>query len=163
MNEKRLTSTEQSDILYWAAMISMLENGRMKNRITSMLPYGGRDYGLIRNRASQIFNGLMETIPVAQLKSLRKNFSALSFTVGIRRVDHKSEDDYGHWLSHRSIEALVDACRDRCLTCMLSDVERRKCPLRAALDELPISETERNEDSAGCGYEGMFAGGCRGE
>jgi hypothetical protein len=57
------------------------------------------------------------------------------------------------WVSWDAINGLIEAGREKCITCTLTPQEQRQCKLAKALDEMPA---EKDETAAGCGYYGRL-------
>lgn len=103
--------------------------------------------GIVR----KTYEGLLETMPVEQLQTMRRNLQLMVWEYHVRNImGRKDIRNDGLWMPLDKLDELVDAARDRCLSCMKKPDEARKCVLAKAFDLLPL----KNEDESlnGCRY-----------
>jgi hypothetical protein len=102
---------------------------------------------MMGKRITTIIEAVPATIPTEQLKTYLNNLKMVSYTIGVKRpgVMGRDEKNYGMWLPFEVLNALLAGCHDHCLMCPADKTERRKCPLRKALDTIP-NDTEERED-----------------
>jgi len=150
---RRITSTERSALLRYAAALSIWTEPGCEDFIKG-LPYGGRDLETVRRVTLRLWTNAMAVIDKDQLRQILMNVEAASVTVGITRMraaEHASK--YGQFITHAAATALTEAAAEKCSTCMLDRNGARRCELRAALDEMNIVDTAEN--SSVCKYR-MF-------
>ena len=147
---KRLSAAERDQYLHLQVALSALKDTsamaqRIKRipRARSMLACA---IGLIEGVSSRI----LDTVPLEQLLSLKRNMPHLRWDVRITSASSKDFSTDGVWVSFNGLDALCDAAREKCLMCMLDKQQRRKCPLAKALDELPIERAGDSRDD--CNY-----------
>ena len=153
MNTKRLTATERETLLRLNVCGEILHTAPVTLRERSgMVKYLRRDLALARALINKALDQLLDTIPTEQLLSYRNTLRMSSFTVGARRPGgpHANDSEYGTWDAFEQLNTLLDACHDHCMMCDLSSGERRKCPLKKALDVIPHDCPER--PTADCPY-----------
>lgn len=152
-NRRRMSGTEQREIHALFAAITLLKDDALRERL-GQVRYGRRDYAMIIKTLYSLCERLMDTIPTQQLISLRRNLKEIGCTVGVRRPIHRNDAEYGMWLSYDALNALAPAIHDACLLCDRSPGEQRRCPLRAALREMPIDVVVENDEAGKCPYFG---------
>lgn len=152
MEKKRLTASERQGLMHmFTAVQAMSELGPLQRRIASI--HGCKrmvngSLGMLRKAATEVMNSM----PLEQVKSVRRNLPGLRYTIAIADVNGKRMNDDGLWLSFDALDAMAYALKDHCLTCTKGIEEQRKCPLSKALDELPCVNADM--DARGCPYFG---------
>jgi hypothetical protein len=152
MEQKRLTASERQGLMHmFTAVQAMAELDPLKRRIES-IPGCKRlvngSLGMLRKAATDI----MSSMPLEQVKSVKRNLPGLRYTIAITDVNGKRMKDDGLWLSFDALDALAFAVKDHCLTCTKNTEEQRKCQLSKALDELPCVNADT--EARGCPYFG---------
>lgn len=149
---RRVSGTERAQLLRYAAAITVLEEKEL-DKFFGELKNGKRDLALIRKVGWTLFERAVSAMPIDQVKQLKAHLGSVRITVGITQLSIKDFDErYGQFLTFSALESLADGCRDHCMMCQLDKHEAKRCPVRAALDELTV---ERVEDAATCPYMGM--------
>ena len=157
IGKRRLTASERESLLRLnvALEILMREPDTLAAR-AALVPGAKRDLGLLRAKIKTLMEGFTHTIPTEQLISYRNTLRMTSYIIGARRPGSRGRDwtNYGLWLSYEEINGLLEGCHDKCLTCALDTVGRRKCPLRKTLDAIPNDVSERADGD--CPYFAML-------
>lgn len=136
---KRLNAYEQADVLDIAAAISLAERVQLDERLAGV-KYGKRDLGMARSALVRVLEHIFETVPLEQLKSIRRQLQLIEFSTGVKGAGVTQADKtYGRFLTFEQIGALVDACRDTCMLCDKLPGTLKRCKLRKALDALPLN------------------------
>ena len=119
-----------------------------------LVKWGRRDLAAASALLNKVFAAMLETVPLPQLETMARNLKTTCFWTGTRRPgEHADKTDFGMWLSWDTINGLIEAGREKCLTCTLDPQEQRQCPLARALDTMPA---EKDETAMGCGYYGRL-------
>lgn len=155
---KRLTASEREAIQRLNVLldISVREPQHIDARL-KLIKGGKRDMALITAKSKSLIEKLVETIPDDQLRMYSENLKLVKYVIGVRRpgdVGKRNDHDYGLWLPNWVINALLEGCHDKCLTCPADPEERRKCTLRKALTTIPNDTKERNDDD--CPFYGLL-------
>lgn len=152
---ERLRGNESEALKRLQVAVEILDGTRPQlwDRLKGM-QNGRRDMGNAVASLDRVFTGLLHTVPTEQLLTIRRNLASIGYTIGVRRPGGvENEKDFGMWLSWETINALLDASRERCIVCSLVVDEQRKCPLGKALDTLPA---DKDTTARGCGWYGRL-------
>ena len=152
--QRRLQGFEQEGVYDLCAAVHSLEN--VKRKLERRLTETPGALATTRRLATQTDNLLVKvlgTIPPYQLLQMQKNLDSLRITVGIQRVDTKSKNDFGRWMSYAALTGLMEIAEEHCTLCDKGYDDQIKCPLRKALNELPL---DAPEDVRGCPYYAMW-------
>lgn len=119
-----------------------------------LVKWGRRDLAAASTLLNKVFAAMLETVPLSQLETMSRNLRSACFWVGVKLPgERENKDEFGMTLSWDAINGLIEASRDRCLTCALNPQEQRQCKLAKALDTTPA---EKDETATGCGYFGRI-------
>ena len=119
-----------------------------------LVKWGRRDLAAASTLLNKVFAAMLETVPLPQLETMYRNMKASCFWTGVRRPGEGSnKSDFGMWLEWDTINGLIEAGREKCLTCALEPDKQRQCPLAKALDTMPA---DKDETATGCGYYGRL-------
>lgn len=153
MSERKpINSVERAQILRLGVAIGMLQESAADKRI-AMVPYGKRDIAMIRSKAKKLYRDICDTIPLNQLQQIHANIKHATCHVGVVKMpEHQRRQKYGQFLSNAACEALFIAVEDHCRMCMLNKHEQKKCPVRAALDEMWIQGADGTGSESECPY-----------
>ena len=119
-----------------------------------LVKWGRRDLAAASALLNRVFAAMLETVPLPQLETMSRNLRSACFWVGVKLPgERENKDEFGMTLSWDAINNLIEAGREKCLTCALNPQEQRQCPLAKALDTMPA---EKNETTTGCGWYGRL-------
>ena len=119
-----------------------------------LVKWGRRDLAAASALLNKVFTAMLETVPLSQLETMSRNLRSACFWTGTRRPgERENKTDFGMWLSWDTINGLIEAGREKCVTCTLDPQEQRQCELAKALDTMPA---EKDETATGCGYYGRL-------
>ena len=150
VDSKRLTSLERSQLLRYGAALDILMEPYADDRF-AMVKGGKRDLAMVRKKMQTLLAQALETVPLDQLRQLRQHMKHARVKVGITAMTVEENDrTYGSFLTNKAMQALAVASQDTCRMCMLDKHKAKKCPLRAALDEMWIQGVEGTENE--CPY-----------
>lgn len=156
MDKTRITATERDEMMRVkiAHDILTFETKGLAKRIAG-IPGGKRDLALIIKLADKLMQNVLETIPDEQRQVYSRALHDASYTIGVRcrataANKEKINMEYGFWTPLEVLNALIEGCHDRCATCNLDFVGRKKCRLKRALDILP--NDTRDKDDGDCPY-----------
>lgn len=155
MERRRIRGSEAESFKQLHVASDILDGLRRDlNERAGMVKWGRRDLAAASTLLNKVFEAMLETVPLSQLETMSRNLKSACFWTGTRRPgERENKTDFGMWVSWDTINGLIEASRDRCLTCALNPQEQRKCPLAKALDELPV---EKDETARGCGWFGRL-------
>ena len=149
-NRKRLNSLERSQLLRFGVALDLLCEPYADQRFAA-LKYGKRDLGMIRKKAATLLEDVLETVPIEQNRQLAQHMKYATVTIGVAKMSaHQHDHTYGGFLTNSAMQALANACVEKCRLCMLDKHSAKKCELRAALDEMWIVGVEGTEND--CPY-----------
>ena len=135
---KRLNAKEQGDLIELAAALTLINGIGLQERISSA-PGGARDFGLLKSLVSKTLSRVFATVPLEQLKRIKRQFELIEISSGVRGVGASDADKkYGRFVSHEDLRELIKGCSDKCDICDKSAETRRNCKLRKALNALPV-------------------------
>lgn len=150
--KKRLTASERTGLMHLFTAVQALSECTTLERRIGSIPGCKRlvngSMGMLRKAATEV----MTSMPLEQVKSVRRNLPGLRYTITVADVNGKRMNDDGLWLSFDALDALAFAVKDHCLTCTKNTEEQRKCQLSKALDELPCVNADT--EARGCPYYG---------
>lgn len=145
---KRLTASEREALLRMnvAAEILMLDIHELDRR-AALVPWGRRDLAMLSAVARRLLGDFARTIPPDQTKTYMNALAMVSYVVGVKKPGAMSRDEknYGMWLPYEVLNQLLLGCHDHCLMCPADKAQRRSCPLRKALDNIPNDSTDRED------------------
>ena len=119
-----------------------------------LVKWGRRDLAAASTMLNRVFAAMLDTVPIEQLQTMHRNLQHASFWTGARRPGERdNKTDFGMWISWDAVNGLIEAARERCVTCERNPQEQRQCPLAKALDQLPA---EKDETTTGCGWYGRL-------
>ena len=119
-----------------------------------MVKCGRRDLAAASALLNKVFAAMLETVPLPQLQTMQRNLRSACFWTGVKLPgENANKSDFGMTLSWDTINCLIEAGREKCLTCDLTPDRQRQCPLAKALDKMPA---EKDETATGCGYYGRL-------
>ena len=149
MSTKRLTASERESLLRLNVAMEVLildVKDKLAER-AKLVPYGRRDMAMLAAVARRLLDSFKATIPEEQKKTYMNALSMVSYTIGVKSPGPSQRDDhnYGMWLPHEVLHALLDGCHDHCLMCPKDKAERRACKLRKALTIIPNDSQERSD------------------
>lgn len=154
MDTKRIRGTESEGFKRLHVASDLLDGLKETFRERAgMVKNGRRDLATAFTLVNKVFMAMLETVPIEQLVTMQRNIASASYAVGVRRPGTTNDKEYGMWVSWETINQLLEAARDRCLTCDLDTQGQRQCALAKALDTLP---TEKDEGASGCGWFGRL-------
>ena len=113
-------------------------------------------WSMIKGAAGMVkksLDAITEEMPAHQRASHSRNCHAMEYGIKVKRPAKNRNED-GVWLSYVAIDAIVDATKTHCITCMKDPQQMRSCPLQKALDELPMNLADFNNRN--CPYFGGF-------
>lgn len=152
MEQKRLTASERKGLYHmFAALEGMVNSTSLQRRIDS-IPGCKRLVNSAKGMLGKATEQVMESMPLEQVKSVRRQLPGLRYSISIANVSGKEMKQDGMWLSWEALEALTEGVRDHCLMCTCNTEEQRRCKLAKALDELPCIKADEN--ARGCRYFG---------
>lgn len=155
MDRQRMTGWEKDALLRLAVAEQILcrETGAIEKRAKSA-PGCWRDIRMLQAKIEKIQKQLLDTVPLEQLYILQRAMKDCSYEIGSRgpagRNAAKFKEENGMWLPYQVINVLFGGAREKCLVCMNSMEDQKRCPLRKALDLIP-SDVEDRADG-GCPY-----------
>ena len=157
METKRLTASERESLVRLNVALEILtkEPAELAQR-SALIPGAKRDLAMMSAKIRKLMDGYAHTIPSEQLRTYANSLKMVSYVIGAKRPGGQGRDDknYGMWLPYEVINKLLDGCHDHCMMCGLDKTDRKRCPLRKALDTIP-NDVERSEDGD-CPYYGII-------
>ena len=151
---RRLQGYEQEGVYDLCAAVHSLENVKKKiPRRLGDVKDGVSTAKRLATQAQNLLVKVLETIPRYQLLQMQRNLDSLRITVGIARVDTKQKSDFGRWMSYEALTGLMQIAEEHCTLCDKEFDDQIRCPLRRALNELPL---DAPEDVKGCPYYAMW-------
>ena len=119
-----------------------------------LVKWGRRDLAAASALLNKVFAAMLDTVPLPQLQTMARNLKTACFWTGTRRPgERENKTDFGMWVSWDAINGLIEAGREKCITCTLTPQEQRECKLARALDTMPA---DKDETATGCGYYGRL-------
>lgn len=104
-------------------------------RLAARVPYGWRDLRLIQAKLEKFNENVMDTIPYAQLGTIREQMERSDIRVITRSAGVQPD---AHWvISRQDLADLAGFAIEG--TCILCDGDNKKCRLRKILRDLPVS------------------------
>lgn len=157
MDKRRLYSSEHDALLKLRVAENILrhtkEQGLLSERM-KLIPYGARDLGNLISGVTRLLEKLLATVPDNQRKTISRNVNSASYTIGVKRPGGtRNVDDFGMWVSLRTLNQILEGLHDHCLMCSKDIGQQRACPLKKALDELPSDIPDRSD--GGCRFHGI--------
>lgn len=158
MDKRRLYSSEHDALLKLRVAENILrhtkEQGLLSERM-KLIPYGARDLGNLISGVTRLLEKLLDTVPDNQRKTISRNVNSASYTLGVRRPggNGRNMDDYGMWISLRTLNEILAGCHAHCLMCSMDVSQQKACPLNRALEELPSDLPDRKD--GGCRFYGI--------
>ena len=150
---KKVTAAERDALirLNIAWLILSKEPEWLKER-SRLVPFAARDLGMIKARIRKLLDAFEATVPDEQLKTYSNNLAMASYKIGVRRPggEPRDDDNYGLWLSNRTIDGFQAMAHELCSMCVKNAAEQRVCFLRKTLDAVPNDALEHEGD--GCPY-----------
>ena len=104
------------------------------HRLVDRIPNGWRNFRLAQSNIEKINTALIDTIPIEQLITLKKQLELTDIQIGIKSPAGRSKN---YWvMSYDDLADLADAAtKNECFCC---DGAKNNCRLRQILKELPI-------------------------
>ena len=104
------------------------------HRLVDRIPNGWRNFRLAQSNIEKINTALIDTIPVEQLITLKKQLDLTDIQIGIKSPAGRNKN---YWvMSYDDLADLADAAtKTECFTC---DGAKHNCRLRQILKDLPI-------------------------
>ncbi|MBO7669712.1 MAG: hypothetical protein J6S60_03895 [Oscillospiraceae bacterium] len=156
-NEKRrLYATEYDGLMQLALIGNMLlkSEERLANRLKG-IKRGRFHMACARAHALKMYDAVLDTVPVAQLKQLKHNLDSASWYVGVKRPGETKKRDYGVWISIDALEVIEECLHDHCQFCPIDIEGQRRCALRRVLDTELTNNAEERPGGA-CPYMGVL-------
>ena len=157
MEKRRLYATEHDALIKLRVAENVLRHLRDQNQLgerAKLVPYGARDLGGAISGVERLLENLLETVPDNQRKTISRNVASASYTIGVKRPGGtRNVDDWGMWISLRSLNQLLEGLHDHCLMCDKDLSQQKACPLKKALDELPSDIPDKRD--GGCRFHGI--------
>lgn len=139
----RMTATEKEWLVRMAIAEQIMDNNepRVKKRI-EQVAHGRLMLNGARGLLKRFLRDVEATLNDSDRRVLARSFSDTSYTIGIRCKATKGnkaklENDYCIVVPMASINALLAACHEHCITCFGSQDEAKSCALRKAIDAIP--------------------------
>lgn len=158
MDKRRVYASEYDALLKLRVAENVLrhvrEQGLLAERIR-LVPYGARDLGRLISGMERLLEQLLDTVPEHQRRTVSHNVNSASYTIGVRRPggSPRNMDDYGMWISLRTLNEILEGLHDHCLMCSMDRGQQGSCRLRKVLDELPSDIPDKAD--GGCRYHGI--------
>lgn len=152
MEKKRMSASERQGLMNLFTAVQALADCTQLDRRIGEIPGAKRMVNGARGMLRKATTEVMGTMPLEQVRSIKRNLPGLRFTISIADVNGKRMNDDGLWLSFDALDALAYGVKDHCLMCTKDIEEQRKCPLSKALDELPCVRADM--EARGCPYFG---------
>ena len=148
---QRCYASEKFSVQWLVGICQILDNevcpGLMKRAGT--VRYLKRDLSLLRSLANRVLERLLATIPLEQLKSIKRDMANTYYSVGVKSVTgKKKDDDAGFFISYDDYDVLLSCAKEQCALCTRTTGEERVCPLRRVRDSVGSDVTHER----GCGY-----------
>ena len=157
MEKRRVYATEQDALLNLRVAENILRRIKQQNLLAErakLVPYGARDLGNVIKGTERLLENLLATVPDNQRKTISRNVNSASYTIGVKRPGGtRNVDDFGMWISLRTLNQILEGLHDHCLMCSMDLGQQRACPLKKALDELPSDIPDRSD--GGCRFHGI--------
>lgn len=158
MNKRRVYASEYDALMRLRVaenvLVHVREKGLLAERVR-LVPYGARDLGRLISGMDRLLEQLLGTVPDNQRQTISRNVNSASYTIGVRRPGGapRNMDDYGVWISLRTLNEILEGLHDHCLMCSMDPAQQRACTLRKALEELPSDIPDKA--NGGCRYHGI--------
>lgn len=106
-------------------------------RLCERVPNGWRDFRMMQSKLSTLLDGLLDTVPLDQLKAIKAHMEISTIHLGVKGVRPKN-----YWLmTYDDLATLAEyATKTECFACTRTD---GPCELRDVLKQLPVQGIER--------------------
>ena len=156
---ERLNRDEQQALMDIAGIVTLTRNGFLGHldSLLKQIPGGKRDLGLIRSKATSLFEKLCEVTPPKTLRAMLPTLKLVKVRIGVPLVGSESDcnREMGIVVSYEDLTELVAGCRDKCMLCDYNSGQISKCKLRKVFKHLP-SDDEPEPLGGGCGYKRLL-------
>ena len=132
---KRMTAEERELFAALFALDNILDKfSGGYQRLCQRVPGGWRDYRIAQSRMASVITRLLDTVPVEQLLTVKRQLDLTEIRIGIKSAAGR---DKNYWvMSYDDLADLAEyATKTECFTC---DGAKHNCRLRQILKELPI-------------------------
>ena len=162
MEKKRLTASEREKFLWLTMAGEVLVQVRdgLAPRL-ALIPGGKRDAAMLESVITKLMEKLIDTVPLEQLFTLRRNLQMCNFQIGVRRPgEHRNNRDNGIWMSYDQYNELIEIVRTHC--CELCEMDskmesfaaRKGCKVRKIIMALACDDMPDRPDGD-CPYYGV--------